>query len=241
MEKDVRYTEKLHTRILVKEMPCGPTAEQAEKILALLPAWRRRQAEQYRMAADRMQSAAAYLLLEELAAGCAERRRADGVSAENTERVPSAATVTPALPEFSYGEDGKPCVAQMPGLHFNMSHCRRAVMSAVADGSGEFENAVGCDIEEIPGSIDADLMALCFSEDEQREINGAECPEAEFAAMWTRKEAFVKMLGTGLADDLPGLMHTPEAEGAVFHTEVCRGRGYAYTVCRRARTAESNA
>ncbi len=220
MDKNVRYMEKLHARMLVREMPSHPTAEQAEASLRQLPAWRRAQAEKYRMAADRMQSAEAYLLLEELAGETVDKG---------------------GLPRFSYGADGKPYVAEMPGLHFNMSHCRRAVMCVVADESSELCGEVGCDIEEIPSRIDDDLMPLCFSEEEQRAIRQAECPEMEFAKMWTRKEAFVKMLGTGLADDLPSLLSATETTNAVFHTEACPAGGYAYTVCRRAQRSGSQA
>ncbi len=212
MQKDVLFVEKLHTRMLVRKMSCNPTAEQAEASLRLLPTWRRVRAEKYRMPADRVQSAVAYLLLEELVG-------ADDDKGE--------------LPPFSYGANGKPYVAELPRLHFNMSHCRKAVMCAVADNSPELCGEVGCDIEEIPDRIDEDLMPLCFSEKEQRAIRQAEWPELEFAKMWTCKEAFVKMLGTGLTDDLPGLMRTAEAASTIFHTAACCTGGYAYSVCRR--------
>ena len=48
-----------------------------------------------------------------------------------------------ANPVFEYGEHGKPIFVGHPEIHFNLSHCREAVVCAVSD------RPVGIDVESI--------------------------------------------------------------------------------------------
>ena len=52
------------------------------------------------------------------------------------------------MPEFSYGEHGKPFLKNYPDWHFNISHCKNAVCCVLSR-----EN-VGIDIEEIKRCVD---------------------------------------------------------------------------------------
>lgn len=102
----------------------------------------------------------------------------------------------PASLRFEAGEYGKPALS-CGSLHFNLSHSDDRLLIAVAD----FPD-VGIDIEAIKprGSLDA-LAERCFSErelalwrqlPEDRQMMG-------FYRLWTKKEAFVKAVGRGLA------------------------------------------
>ncbi len=192
-------------RTLVSELPVRGVAEVYRRCAARLPEWRRRQAESYRNLTDRLQCAQAYLLL------CRLLEEATGGHV--------------AAPAFAYGEYGKPRLADWPHLHFNMSHCPKAVMCTLAG------TTVGCDVEEIPDAVDEGVLALCFSPEEQHQIREADRPQVEFARQWTRKEALLKLHGIGLTDGLPTLMASPLARGVAFRTEVCPAGGYVYTVC----------
>lgn len=197
-------------RTLVAELPVHGAEEVYRRCAGLLPAWRRRQAESFRNPTDRLQCAQAYLLL------CRLLEEATG------EHV--------AAPVFVYGEYGKPRLAAWPQLHFNMSHCAKAVMCTMGYAD------VGCDVEEIPETVDEGVLSLCFSPEEQFRIREAVSPQVEFARQWTSKEALLKLHGIGLTDQLPSLMASPLARDVAFQTTVCRRGGYVYTVCSPLRT-----
>ncbi len=195
------------TRTLLSEMPIEVTAAMLRESLDRLPSWRRTEAEAYRQPIARLQSATAYRLLCQLLSEATGREKTS--------------------PLFAYTSEGKPYLSEYPNLHFNISHCRKAVMCMLGN------EPVGCDVEEIPMETDQDVMPLCFSQEERERIEGAESPTVEFTRLWTQKEALAKLYGTGLTDDIPHMLATPEAKDAEFHTTVCLERGYVYTTCRR--------
>jgi 4'-phosphopantetheinyl transferase len=96
------------------------------------------------------------------------------------------------------GPQGKPeLVWPAENISFNLSHTCGLALLAIA-GSGR----VGVDAEIVrPGIEVADLSRRFFAPAEADEILGLP-PQAQLAAFfacWTRKEAFVKALGTGLS------------------------------------------
>jgi len=94
---------------------------------------------------------------------------------------------------------GKPTLA--PGfcdrLKFNLSHSGDlALIAVVADSE------VGADLERLrPRPDDADVARCFFSIDELRQLNALprSLHSAAFMRFWTRKEAYVKARGEGLA------------------------------------------
>lgn len=196
--------EKSRLRTKVYELPVPSTEEDYKKCLPL-PEWRQRQAESFSVPTDRLQCAKAYMLLRSML--------------EEDLGKP----VTP--PRFAYGKYGKPSLTDYPQLHFNLSHCAKAVICTLGN------IPVGCDVEEIPTSLPLDLLDLCFSTEEREQIKAADSPTLEFTRQWTRKEALLKLLGIGLTDDLPLLMTSPPARKAHFETITCTESGYVYTIC----------
>ncbi len=95
---------------------------------------------------------------------------------------------------FDYGTAGKPLLEGIVGApHFNLSHSGNFAALAIAD------RPVGIDIELVR-SITDDIAGRFFSPAEVhalRKLPSSE-QEAAFFRCWTRKEAFVKALGTGL-------------------------------------------
>ncbi len=101
---------------------------------------------------------------------------------------------------FSYGPRGKPALAQSieaGALKFNLSHSGELALVAVTQ-----ERDIGVDLEEIRLIEDADQIAEKFFSPRENEtlraLSGAEKLEAFFHC-WTRKEAYLKATGDGLA------------------------------------------
>jgi 4'-phosphopantetheinyl transferase len=110
--------------------------------------------------------------------------------------VPAASLV------FTTGEFGKPALAGVPRLQFNLSHSGDFALLAVSQ-RGE----VGVDVEQ--WNAEADHLNLAdhfFSEGERAALRGlADASEqvvAGFFAAWSRKEAYLKASGHGISRGL---------------------------------------
>jgi 4'-phosphopantetheinyl transferase len=102
---------------------------------------------------------------------------------------------------FAVDGKGKPYLLGTP-LHFNLSYRSERALLAVSDAG-----LVGADVEQLRLLPDATaLIAELFSEPEQLGLQSA--PPAAywplFHTIWTRKEAYAKALGMGLAVPFAG-------------------------------------
>ncbi|WP_157264418.1 4'-phosphopantetheinyl transferase family protein [Azohydromonas aeria] len=103
---------------------------------------------------------------------------------------------------FAYGAYGKPALvpgaraaAQAPA--FNASHTQDLMLIAVADGP-----ALGVDLEALRPLQDLDGLArqVCSAAEHRELLALAPAQQlAGFLRCWTRKEAYLKALGTGLS------------------------------------------
>jgi 4'-phosphopantetheinyl transferase len=103
-----------------------------------------------------------------------------------------------AMPEFSYGSNGKPFLSNYTSIYFNMSHCQGAVACILS------ENEVGVDIERIGIYDDEMAMAICNTQEYlwvTESINPYE-QALRFTRLWTVKESIVKWRGTGIDGDV---------------------------------------
>jgi 4'-phosphopantetheinyl transferase len=105
-----------------------------------------------------------------------------------------------------YGPQGKPELESFPevsAVRFNCSHSRELVLYAFAQ-----DRRVGVDLEAVRPLPEAEGIArLCFSWRERMAL-AALAPEDREAAVlrgWTRKEAYAKAVGEGLARPLDGI------------------------------------
>lgn len=179
------------------------SGERLSALLATLPQWRREVALAYRHEEDRRESALAFRLLQDMLGS------EYGILDE---------------PRFITGEHGKPRLAGHPDIHFNLSHCRRAVACAVE------RLPVGVDIERT-GRYTPRLAERVLSDDELRAVAAASDPDLLFTTLWTRKEALMKLLGTGITDDIRRVLH--DYERSVNITTVSRpSRGYVCSVAQ---------
>lgn len=91
--------------------------------------------------------------------------------------------------EYTYGKNGKPYLKGRSDLYFSLSHSERYVVCAVSDSE------IGVDIEPV-SPIRPAVMHRCFTPEEQAWIGND--PE-RFTRLWTMKEAYMKLTGSGLS------------------------------------------
>ena len=101
------------------------------------------------------------------------------------------------MPEFVYNEHGAPYLAVGP--YFSISHCKQGIAVAVS------EKPIGIDIESIRPLNDS-LVRKTMNSEEQYQIAASFNPEIEFIRLWTRKEAYVKMIGTGIISEIQDIL-----------------------------------
>ena len=184
------------------------TPEMLSMTLSLLPEWRRESVMRYKHHSSRCESAMAFRLLQEML------REEFGLCDEIS---------------FSFGEHGKPYISSPHGVFFNISHCRNAVACVVAT------EEVGIDIETT-GRYSKRLAEYTLSAAELSMLHAAEYPgmtheEASdlfFTILWTKKEALLKLLGTGITDSLRNILATYSAK-VDFNTTINIANRYVCT------------
>ena len=122
-------------------------------------------------------------------------------------------------PVFEYNEHGKPSIVGHPEIFFNLSHCKHAAVCVVSD------QPVGVDVESIREYKEG-LVRYSMNDEEIRQIESSEHPDRAFIRLWTMKEATLKLIGTGISNDLKTAIDT----SLYKYTTVERQR-YIYTVC----------
>jgi 4'-phosphopantetheinyl transferase len=104
---------------------------------------------------------------------------------------------------FEYGANGKPALTghfAESSLFFNLAHSENLALIAVTH-----LGTIGVDVEQIRPVDDADeLVARFFSARENALFQGLSCDEKNIAFfnLWTRKEAWLKATGEGIAHSL---------------------------------------
>lgn len=169
-------------------------------VLPQLSEQRREQVLRFKHEGSRKQCAAAYLLLKRAL------KEVYGID-EN--------------PVFEYDEGGKPTLKGHSEIHFNLSHCAKAVACVVAD------RPVGIDVEETCRYKDS-LARYAMNDEEYNQITRSDNPALTFTKLWTMKEALLKYTGEGLRRDIKTVLNLSPASEVEFHTEVYEG--YVVTV-----------
>ena len=140
-----------------------------------------------------------------------DRRRYLAAHASLRSLLAEHTAIAPDLLEFDEGPFGKPHLLGFAGCAFNLSHSEEVAVVLIAPG-GE----IGVDIEMLRPIPDAQALAhRNFSREECISLRAAEPAERDHAFLtgWTRKEACLKAIGSGLsiAPDTftAGLLHDP--------------------------------
>lgn len=175
---------------------------QTEELIASLPEWRRETALRFRHLQGRRECAVGYI---ELLRGLRLRFGIGG------------------MPAFAYNEHEKPFLKDYPDIHFSISHCKEAVGCLVS------ERPCGLDIECIREAKDS-LVRYTMSPEEVEHIFSDSSPKIAFTRLWTQKEAVLKLLGTGITDDLHHVLEPERMEGIRLQTIENPYRGYIFTI-----------
>lgn len=173
------------------------TDAEVERMIPLVPEPRRSQALAFKHTFGRFACLKSYLML----AGLLQREF--GLEAFSIE----------------VGEHGKPYLAGHQEIYFNISHCQNAIAVAVSD------RPVGVDVESFRHFNDA-LVDKTMNGSERAEIMASVEPKETFAAYWTRKEAVFKLEGTGITDNLHGILTDKTKTDTIINRE----KGYAASV-----------
>lgn len=144
-----------------------------------------RRAASFARPADRAAYATAHTALRQLLGGYLDR-------------PPGALTFVREPCPGCAGPHGRPAVIQAgggPPLHFSLAHSRGLIAVAVAP------RVIGVDVERLPSPETVEACARALHPGEQAELAAAPPGErrAHFGRLWTRKEAYLKALGTGLS------------------------------------------
>jgi 4'-phosphopantetheinyl transferase len=109
--------------------------------------------------------------------------------------------------QFTYSAYGKPALAGTGrDLQFNISHARGVTAYAITRG-----RPVGIDVERVrPGGDWEHIVRTQFAAAEAEAYRALPAQDrlTGFFTAWTRKEAFIKALGTGLSRPLSGFAVT---------------------------------
>ena len=124
--------------------------------------------------------------------------------------------------EFEYNEYGKPRLTeewaermQTPFRFFSISHCKEGIAVAVS------EHETGIDIESRTRRISDGLAERVMNEQEQHHIATHPDPQTAFIELWTKKEAVLKLRGTGIIDDMRDVLTGNEhIETHVYNTYI---------------------
>lgn len=176
------------------------TPEEIQRLLPLVTDERREEALRYRFSFGQFACLKSYVMLREML--------------ESLGR--------PHPFHFGYNEHGKPFLKDHPDLHFNLSHCKNGILVAVSD------QPIGVDIESYREVSDS-LIRYTMNETEQRIIRESDDPIRTFTEYWTQKEAVFKLRGTGITNDLHGLLQGDEQ----VETQVNPEKQYAYSIATK--------
>lgn len=127
------------------------------------------------------------------------------------------------LPEISFEEYGKPYFLNYPKIHFNISHCDKAVTCILS------KRPVGIDVESIK-PFDKELAEYISTDHELASILESPDPSIAFTVIWTKKESYCKLTGRGL-DTRKEIQEILFNNPTVFHSSINEAGGYVVTSC----------
>ncbi|POX64486.1 4-phosphopantetheinyl transferase [Streptomyces sp. Ru62] len=187
--------------------------------LQVLDAAERERADAFLRPADRVRYLAAHVLLRHLLGG-------------RTGRAPREVRFARLACAGCGGPHGRPVLDDpCTGVHFSLSHGGRLVMAGLAGVP------LGVDVEPCPEPGTVDRLSRLLHPAEQHDLAAVPAPRrpAALARLWTRKEAYLKALGTGLtrglAADYTGETGRAPAPPGWTITGVDAAPGHAAAVC----------
>lgn len=196
------------------------TDAEVERMLPLVSAQRREVALRYKFTFGRFTCLKSYVMLQQLV---------QEILAEADERW---LLLQQRLKEwngnFVFNEHDKPFMQnalgeRIEGVDFSISHCKNAIAVVLSD------RPVGVDVESFRHAEEP-LLKRTMNPEEQAEVRNAADPAEAFTRLWTRKEAVLKLRGTGLVDDLHSVLLPNPGLPVTLRTTVDREKQYVWTL-----------
>lgn len=132
---------------------------------------------------------------------------------------------------YRYNTYGKPYFSNIP-LYFSLSHSGNQILCACS------EQEIGADLQKVTGIDGKKIAGHYFSKTEKDYLSGISdetMAKEEFFRLWTRKEAYGKLMGDGVLKVVNvSLLEDPESltwQEGHYITE--RGDAYYYSICER--------
>ena len=124
--------------------------------------------------------------------------------------------------EFLYNEYGAPYLQNGP--YFSISHCKAGIAVAVS------EKPIGIDIEAVREPKEG-LVSKTMNTEEYTSIMTDVSPDWAFIRLWTQKEAYLKMKGTGIISDLKLVLS--DVQDAKFISHDHKEHQYVVTIAEK--------
>lgn len=130
------------------------------------------------------------------------------------------------VPPLCCGPGGKPAFAGGTEAHFSLSHSGAAAICALS------REEVGADIECWTACRPA-VLRRAFAPAECRAVKEASDPATVFTAIWTRKEAYGKALGVGVAYEMEDVDLSQPGPLADWHLTTWQRETCCLSLCAR--------
>lgn len=96
---------------------------------------------------------------------------------------------------YSENENGKPYFVGYDDIFFSLSHSGNWAIAAFSDCE------IGCDIQQIK-DVNLNIAKRYFTSEEYEYIIASKDKVDSFFSLWSRKESYIKAIGTGLSTSL---------------------------------------
>ncbi len=214
-------TEKQTTiRFMLFDDMSQCTDDEVERLLPLVSAQRREVALRFKFTFGRFTCLKSYVMLQQLV---------QEVLVETDDHwMPLQERLKEWKGNFEYNEHDKPFMqsrlgGRIEGVDFSISHCKNAIAVAL------YDQPVGVDVESFRHAEEP-LLKRTMNPEEQAEVLNAADPTEAFTLLWTRKEAVLKLRGTGLVDDLHSVLLPNPGLPVTLRTTVNREKQYVWTL-----------
>ena len=198
------------------------TDAEVERLLPLVSAQRREVALRFKFTFGRFTCLKSYVMLQQLVQ--------EAIAETDGRLQPFQLRLKEWNGNFVFNEHDKPFMQnalgeRIEGIDFSISHCKNAIAVVLSD------RPVGVDVESFRHAENA-LLRRTMNPEEQEEVRTAADPAEAFTRLWTRKEAVLKLRGTGLVDNLHEVL--TNIEDIQLETTVNKNRQYACSlaVCK---------
>jgi len=208
------------TKLILFDDMSQCTDAEVERLLPLVSAQRREVALRFKFTFGRYTCLKSYVMLQQLVQ--------ETLSETNEQWLPLQQRLQEWTGDFVYNEHDKPFMQnvsgnRIEGVDFSISHCKNAIAVVLSD------RPVGVDVESFRHAEEP-LLKRTMNPEEQEEVRTAADPAEAFTHLWTRKEAVLKLRGTGLVDNLHEVLIPNPEQPFSLETTVNRGKQYVWTL-----------